>query len=182
MSTTGLSRGLVQVYTGDGKGKTTASIGLAIRAMGSGLRVLMVQFIKSARPTGEVMAASGFDPGFRIVPTGRGFVGLGARSESDRESSAEAAAEALVFAWDCMISGKYDVLILDEINCAVALGLVPAEDVLRMIQEKPEGVELVLTGRSADSRILEAADLVTEMREVKHPFRRGVAARRGIEF
>ena len=129
------------------------------------------------------MAASGFDPGFRIVPTGRGFVGLGARSESDRESSAEAAAEALVFAWDCMISGKYDVLILDEINCAVALGLVPAEDVLRMIQEKPEGVELVLTGRSADSRILEAADLVTEMREVKHPYRdQGLKAQPGIDF
>jgi len=178
----GLSRGLVQVYTGDGKGKTTASIGLAIRAMGSGLRVLMVQFIKGTWPTGEVRAASAFDPGFRIVSAGRGFVELGQRSESDRVSSAEAASEALLFAWDCMTSGKYDVLILDEINCAVSLGLVPVEDVLQMIREKPEGVELVLTGRGADPRILEIADLVTEMREIKHPFRMGIAARRGIEF
>ena len=182
MKKTGLTRGLVQVYTGDGKGKTTASIGLALRALGAGLKVLMIQFIKGARSTGEVAAASAFDPSFRIVPAGEGFVGLGGHDESDHASSAEAAVKALRFARQCMASEAYDVLILDEINCATSLGLVAAEDVLRMIQAKPERVELVLTGRGADPRILEVADLVTEMREIKHPFRKGIAARKGIEF
>jgi cob(I)alamin adenosyltransferase len=178
----GLNRGLVQVYTGNGKGKTTASIGLAMRAVGAGFRVLMVQFIKGVRKTGELETAALLYPKFRIVPAGKGFVHLGSRSESSPADSAEAAMSALVFAWECMESGEYDVIILDEVNCALSLGLIPVNEIVRMIEMKPKDVELVLTGRGAAPRILEAADLVTEMREVKHPFRNGIAARRGIEF
>jgi cob(I)alamin adenosyltransferase len=178
----GLNRGLVQVYTGNGKGKTTASIGLAIRAVGAGFRVLMVQFIKGVRKTGELKTAALLYPKFRIVPAGKGFVHLGNRSESSPADSAEAALDALVFAWECMESGEYDVIILDEVNCALSLGLIPVNEIVHMIEMKPQGVELVLTGRGAAPQILEAADLVTEMRDVKHPFRNGIAARRGIEF
>jgi len=178
----GLDRGLVQVYTGNGKGKTTASIGLAMRAVGAGLRVLMIQFVKGARKTSELEAAALLYPKFRIVQAGKGFVHLGSRSESSPEDSAEAAINALIFAWECMESGEYDVIILDEVNCALSLGLIPVNELVRMIEMKPEGVELVLTGRGADPQVMEMADLVTEMREVKHPFRSGIAARRGIEF
>jgi len=178
----GLNRGLVQVYTGNGKGKTTASIGLAIRAVGAGFRVLMVQFIKGVRKTGELETAAFLYPKFRIVPAGKGFVQLGSRSESSPADSAEAAMSALMFAWECMESGEYDVIILDEVNCALSLGLIPVNEIVHMIERKPEGVELVLTGRGADPKVMEIADLVTEMREVKHPFRNGIAVRRGIEF
>jgi len=177
----GLEQGLVQVYTGDGKGKTSASMGLALRAIGAGLRVLMVQFIKGRR-TAELTSAERLSPQFEIVQAGRGFVHLGARSESSYADSAEAALSALCLAWERMESGDYDVIILDEINCALTLGLLSVQDVLQIIEAKPEGVELVLTGRGADPRIIEAADLVTEMREIKHPFRQGMAARRGIDF
>lgn len=176
-----LERGLVQVYTGNGKGKTTASMGLALRAVGAGLRVLMVQFIKG-RHSAELTSVERLFPQFEIVQAGRGFVCLGARSESSYADSAEAALSALCLAWERMQSGNYDVIILDEVNCALSLGLLSVRDVLQIIEDKPEGVELVLTGRGANPRIMAAADLVTEMREIKHPFRQGITARRGIDF
>ena len=173
---------MVQVYTGNGKGKTTASIGLAMRAVGAGLRVLMVQFVKGVRKTSELETAALLYPKFRIVQAGKGFVHLGSRSDSSSADSAEAAMDAFLFAWECMESGEYDVIILDEVNCALSLGLIPVNEIVRMIERKPERVELVLTGRGANPKVMAMADLVTEMREVKHPFRIGIAARRGIEF
>ena len=153
-----------------------------MRAVGAGLRVLMMQFVKGTRRTSELELAAFLYPEFQIVQGGTGFVHLGSRSESNPAESSEAAMSALVFAWECMASGEYDVIILDEVNCALSLGLIPVDEILHMIEMKPESVELVLTGRGAHPQIVEAADLVTEMREVKHPFQRGVAARRGIEF
>ncbi|RMG84649.1 MAG: cob(I)yrinic acid a,c-diamide adenosyltransferase [Candidatus Dadabacteria bacterium] len=172
-------RGLVIVHTGPGKGKTTAALGLALRAVGQGLRVAMVQFIKGSWKYGELKAPE-FLPGFEITPMGRGFVNLG--SEEPDPQDVALARETLAAAREKLLSGRYDMVILDEINYAVDYGLVPVEDVLRLIREKPQGVHLVLTGRNARPEVIEAADLVTEMREIKHPFREGVKAQKGIEF
>ncbi|HWI41419.1 MAG TPA: cob(I)yrinic acid a,c-diamide adenosyltransferase [Verrucomicrobiae bacterium] len=172
-----LERGLVQVYTGNGKGKTTAALGLAFRAAGRGLRVLVLQFMKGGGPYGEHLAAEKLAPLLTIVPTGRaGWV--------DRENPAEdraLAREALAKAEQEIASGAFDLVVLDEINGAVSFGLLEVEQVLDLMRHKPPQVELVLTGRNADPRVIEAADLVTEMTEIKHYYRQGVPARIGIE-
>jgi cob(I)alamin adenosyltransferase len=173
------SKGLVIVNTGNGKGKTTAALGLALRAVGQGLRVSMVQFIKGSWKYGELRAPE-FLPGFELHPMGRGFVGLG--GEKPAGEDIEAALEAFRAGRERVLSGKWDMVILDELNCAVSLGLVSIDMVLELIREKPENVHLVITGRGAKEELVEAADLVTEMREIKHPYAKGVKAQRGIEF
>lgn len=173
------TRGLVIVHTGNGKGKTTAALGLALRAVGQGLRVAMVQFIKGSWKYGELRAPE-FLPGFEIHPMGRGFVNLGAPSPDPQDVAL--ARETLLAAREKVLSGRYGMVILDEVNYAVAYGLVPVQDVLSLISEKPPAVHLVLTGRDARPEIIEAADLVTEMREIKHPYRAGVKAQKGVEF
>jgi cob(I)alamin adenosyltransferase len=171
--------GLIIVHTGNGKGKTTAALGLALRAVGQGLRVAMVQFIKGTWKYGELKAPE-FLPGFEIRPMGRGFVGLsGSEPHPDDLALAQ---ETLRVGREKVLSGAYGMVILDEVNNALSLGLLRLEDVLSLLREKPAGVHLVLTGRGAPAELVEAADLVTEMREVKHPYRRGVKAQRGIEF
>ncbi len=172
-------KGLVIVHTGDGKGKTTAALGLALRAAGQGMTVSMIQFIKGSWKYGELKAPD-FLPGFEIKPMGKGFVGLGGKTPDPEDVAL--AGETLAYGKELVNSGTKDMIILDEVNCAVALGLVPVEDVLQLIKDKPEKVHLVLTGRGAHPRVIEAADLVTEMREIKHPFKNGVKAQRGIEF
>jgi len=172
-------KGLVIVHTGPGKGKTTAALGLALRAVGQGMRVAMVQFIKGSWKYGELKAPE-FLPGFEIQPMGRGFVNLGAPTPDPEDVAL--ARQSLEAAREKVMSGRYDLVILDEINYAVDYGLVPVEEVLRLIRDKPEPVHLVLTGRNARPEVVEAADLVTEMREVKHPFRAGIKAQKGIEF
>lgn len=174
-----LERGLVQVYTGNGKGKTTASVGLALRAIGRGFNVCMVQFMKGGEPYGEHAAAEVLSPNFTIHRTGRdGWV---FKDRLDPLDISEAR-RGLELAWLAIRSGDYDLVILDEINGAAWFGLVTVDEILDLVRDKPHGVELILTGRSAHESVVEAADLVTEMREVKHYFAAGVGARVGIEM
>ncbi|MEI8355100.1 MAG: cob(I)yrinic acid a,c-diamide adenosyltransferase [Deltaproteobacteria bacterium] len=173
-----LEKGLVQVYTGNGKGKTTAALGLALRAVGRDLQVCMLQFLKGGGPYGEQMAARKLAPNFTILQTGT--------SDWCRRDNAAGvdrllAREALSLAEKTLTEARYDLVILDEINNAVHYGLISVDDVLHLIAIKPDQVELVLTGRNADEKIITAADLVTEMREVKHYYKSGVTARIGIE-
>ena len=173
-----LERGCIQVYTGNGKGKTTAALGLALRAVGRGLRVCVFQFIKGGGPYGEHLIADKLAPLFTIIQTGRpGWV-----NTTDISEDRQAAQEALERARGIITSGDYDLVVLDEINGAVGYGLVDVEQVLELISLKPEQTELVLTGRNAHEKVIEAADLVTEMREVKHYYKAGVPARTGIEM
>jgi len=173
-----LERGLVQVYTGNGKGKTTAALGLAFRAVGRGLRVCMVQFIKGGGQYGEHCAAEKFFPELTIHQTGRDSWIF--RDKLDPEDI-RIARQALELARVALIGGAYDLVVLDEINGAAWFGLISVEDILNLLAAKPPKVELVLTGRSADERVIAAADLVTEMVEVKHYYQQGVQARQGIE-
>lgn len=172
-------KGLVIVHTGNGKGKTTAALGLALRAVGQGLKVAMVQFIKGSWKYGELRAPE-FLPGFEIQPMGRGFVALG-QPEPDPQDVA-LAEETFRAAREKVLSGDYDMVILDEVNYAVDYGLLGVDAVLGLIRSKPETLHLVLTGRNVRPEVVEAADLVTEMREIKHPYQEGIQAQRGVEF
>jgi cob(I)alamin adenosyltransferase len=172
-----LDRGCVQVYTGNGKGKTTAALGLALRAVGRGLRVCVFQFIKGGGPYGEHLIAEKMAPLLTIIQTGKpGWV-----NTQDITEDRQLAQEALEQAKKLLTSGDYDLLVLDEINGAAGFGLIDVEQVLELISMRPERLELVLTGRNAHERVIEAADLVTEMREIKHYYKAGVPARVGIE-
>nr|WP_275938153.1 cob(I)yrinic acid a,c-diamide adenosyltransferase [Oryzomonas sagensis] len=173
-----LERGCIQVYTGNGKGKTTAALGLALRAVGRGLKVCVFQFIKGGGPYGEHLIAGNLAPLFTIIQTGRpGWV-----NTKDITKDRQVAQEALERAKGILASGEYDLVVLDEINGAVGFGLVDVEQVLELIGLKPEKTELVLTGRNAHEKVIETADLVTEMREIKHYYKAGVPARTGIEM
>jgi len=173
-----LSRGLVQVYTGRGKGKTSAAFGLALRAIGRGLRVFVVQFIKGGFEYGELHSTKELK-NLELKAFGRGkFITKSPPEKSDIDS----ATTALKFAQKVINSHKYDVVILDEINVALSLGLIQTADVVNLIKSKPRNVELVLTGRNAPSEVIDVADLVTEMKEIKHPFKKGVPPRKGIEY
>lgn len=172
-----LDRGLVQVYTGNGKGKTTAAFGLALRAIGRGLKVYVIQFVKGGFDYGELYVVDKL-PNLTLKAFGRGKFILDEPSKEDVKS----AEEALALAESVVKSGEYDIVILDEINVALNLKLISLERVLELIKNKPRHVEMVLTGRCAPNEIIAVADLVTEMREVKHPYNKGCQARRGIEF
>jgi cob(I)alamin adenosyltransferase len=173
-----LRQGLIQVYTGEGKGKTTAALGLALRAAGHGLRVEIVQFLKGWPGYGELKGV-GLLPGVSIHPFGReGWVHPDQPQAEDRVR----AGEALDFSWQAMTGGEIDILILDEINVALDYGLVELQDVLRLLERRPATVELILTGRNAHAEVIRRADLVTEMRKVKHPYDTGIGAREGIEY
>lgn len=170
-----MRKGYVQVYTGNGKGKTTAALGLALRAAGAGMKVFIAQFVKEERCS-EHLALERFGEMIVYRQYGRGLI----RNEPAEEDVA-GAREGMREVSDAVHSGAYDVVILDEINVAVSLGLIGVEEVLALIREKPDSVELVLTGRNAHDAVMEEADLVTEMREIKHYYEKGVHARRGIE-
>ena len=173
-----LEKGLVQVYTGNGKGKTSAAFGLVLRATGRGLKVCIIQFIKGGFDYGELYVADKL-PGLKLKAFGRGkFV---SEKKPDKED-VDLAEEALKTAEEAVKSREYDVIVLDEVNVALNLKLIRTERVLQLIKEKPAQTELVLTGRKAPKEIIEAADLVTEMVEVKHPYNKGFKARKGIEY
>ena len=175
---TELEKGLVQVYTGNGKGKTSAAFGLALRATGRGLKVYMIQFIKGGFDYGELYTVKNL-PNFTLKAFGRGkFV----TSKPPQKEDVKLAREALHLAEQVVQSGSYNIVILDEINVALDLKLISLETVLKLIKSKPSGLELILTGRNAPEEIVEVADLVTEMKEVKHPFSKGTEARKGIEY
>ncbi len=173
-----IGRGYVHVYTGNCKGKTTAALGLAFRAMGYGLKTYIGQFIKK-HPYGEIESARMVSPCITIEQYGRGeFIHAGDIPSSE---DIDAARRGLARAADIMLSGDYDIVVLDEILTACHFRLVSQSEILTFISRKPPGVELVLTGRYAPVKIIDAADLVTEMSEVKHYYRKGVPARAGIE-
>jgi cob(I)alamin adenosyltransferase len=173
-----LSKGTVQVYTGEGKGKTTAALGQALRACGHGLKVLMIQFMKGSENYGEVMIA-GHIPGFTLIQSGLPtFVEKANPSEEDREL----ALRGMEMAARAVDEASCDILILDEINVAVDYGLVEAGRVLDLIKRRPPDMEVILTGRYAPVEFTEIADLVTEMKEVKHHYLNGCRMREGIEY
>jgi len=173
--------GLTIVYTGKGKGKTTAALGIALRATGYGKKTCMIQFIKGSWHYGEMDSSKRLEPEFEMIAVGKGFVGI-IDDKNPKEDHEKIAKEAVRISNEKIQSGKYDIVILDEINYAVNLGLIPVEDVLNIIKSKPQEVDLVLTGNYATDRVIEVSDLVTEMKEVKHPFQQGIKARRGIDF
>lgn len=171
-------RGMVQVYTGNGKGKTTASLGLGLRALGHGWKVYMIQFMKGRINYGELEAVKNL-PSFTIEQFGRpDFVD----KENPAQVDIDFAQQGLARAKEVVSGGKYDMVILDEMNVALDYKLVPEEEVLAMIKNRPEHVEIVLTGRNAPESILAIADLVSRVGEEKHPYQKGVQAREGIEF
>ena len=169
---------LVQVYTGSGKGKTTAALGLALRACGHGLSVLMIQFMKKHPRSGELLA-SGWIPGFSLIRCGTSeFVKKGRIRERDRASARSGFEDA----FRAVREGKHDMIILDEIATVVEYGLLNVDDVLTLIRTKPGSIEWVLTGRNAHLDLIAAADLVSEIRDIKHPFDKGIGPRAGIEY
>ncbi|MBI5569404.1 MAG: cob(I)yrinic acid a,c-diamide adenosyltransferase [Desulfomonile tiedjei] len=171
--------GTIQVITGEGKGKTTAALGLALRAVDRGLRVFMVQFLKAPHTSGEHFSAEAVAPLLTIKPMGRkGFIRKSGGEARDRLLAQQALQEART----AMLSGDYGVIVLDEINVAVSMGLIDVKDVLEFIDAKPEGMELLLTGRYAQPEIVRRADLVLEMKKIKHPFDQGIPAMEGIEY
>lgn len=174
-------RGLVVVLTGDGKGKTTSCLGMAVRAVGYGMRVVMIQFIKGSLHYGELDGAKRLAPEFELIPMGKGFVGIRGDTLPFTEHSA-AAKEALSVARQKVLSGRYDVVILDEINVALHLGLVALEEVVSLLKEKPADVHLILSGRNAHEEIVRLAHLVSEVRSIKHPFDLGIEAEKGIDY
>ncbi len=173
----GKEKGLLMVYTGEGKGKTTAALGQALRAAGHGYRVLVINFMKG-RDYGELKAAH-YLPQFEMLKAGRdGFVDRDNPDEEDLRLAAEGMARAK----EALSSGQYDLVILDELNVAVHYNLVPLEDLLELINNKRPGVNVIITGRHAHEKIIEMADMVSEVKEVKHHFTAGIGARKGIEY
>jgi len=173
--------GFVIVYTGKGKGKTTAALGMALRAVGYNHKICMIQFIKGSWHYGEMTSSKRLEPEFELTAIGKGFVGI-MDDKSPIEDHKKISNEALCIAKEKIQSEKYDIIILDEINYAINLNLVKLEDVLDLIKIKPPKLNLVLTGNYARDEIMEVADLVTEMREIKHPFKAGIRAKKGIDF
>lgn len=172
------STGQVLVFTGKGKGKTSAAVGVAIRAAGHGLRVFLVLFMKGEFPYGEQKALALLP---NVTLCRFGSLEFCNPNQVKEEEKAEAR-KALQTAREALLSGGYDVVVLDEVNVAAAWGLISVEEVVELIKQKPPGVDLILTGRYADDRVLELADLVTEMVEVKHPYHKGVLSRKGIDY
>ncbi len=171
-----MRRGYIQVYTGNGKGKTTAALGLAVRAAGAGFKIFIAQFIKKRKCSEHILLEELSD---RIVirQYGRGFLMGKTPSAADIKAAQEGYAEVR----DALLSKEYEVVILDEANVAVHYGLISVQELLDLMAIKPKGVELVITGRYADKQVMDHADLVTEMRDIRHYQKKGVQARRGIE-
>lgn len=181
-------RGLVVINTGPGKGKTTAALGTAIRAAGNGMRVLILQFLKGSWHYGELDAIAALgaalgtaeDPAIVIRQMGRGFVKVGG-AETDPEDL-RMVEEAWNDAAAAILSGDWDLVVLDEINYAIGYKMLDPEKVADALRQRPEMVHVILTGRNAHPTLVELADTVTEMREVKHAYQKGILAQRGIEF
>jgi cob(I)alamin adenosyltransferase len=191
--------GLVQVYTGEGKGKTSASLGLSLRALGQGFSTYIIQFMKSG-DTGELFSVKKYIPNIKIAQFGKDaiadkqskmfeFDGTGEMNGTDGRfiflpdaAEREPARRALEHASNVIKSGKYNLVVLDEINCALAKNLIDIKDVIGLLDEKPENVEVILTGRNAPQAIMDRADYVSEIKQVKHPWEQGIGARRGIEY
>jgi cob(I)alamin adenosyltransferase len=189
---------MVIIYTGNGKGKTTAALGLALRALGHGLRVLVIQFLKSSKVYGELKSAQKLFPNLEIIQVGKDCIypaddprryqcsvcdfACHINPEQPDPADIASAQSGLALAEEEMKSGAYDIVILDEINYVLSYGLIPLDKVIVLIDNKPSKLYLVLTGRNADSKLIQRADLVTEMREIKHPLQKGIKSIKGIDF
>jgi len=171
-----IGKGYIQVYTGNGKGKTTASLGLTLRAVGAGMKVFIGQFMKG-QDYSELKTFKLLEPNVEIMQLGGECFVFNDPSEKDIEM----AEDALKICEEKMLSGKYDMIVMDEINVTLYLKLLKEEDVLALMDKKPESLELIMTGRYASEKIIEKADLVTEMKDIKHYYDIGVDARVGIE-
>ena len=174
-------KGLTIVYTGKGKGKTTAALGIVLRAVGYGKKICMIQFIKGSWHYGEMDSSKRLEPELEMVAIGKGFVGI-IDDKTPREVHEKIASEAIKICKEKINSKKYDIVILDEINYAINLDLIKLDDVLEIIKSKPQELDLILTGNYAREEVIELADLVTEMKEIKHPFKQGIKAKKGIDF
>ena len=178
MSSSQQKIGLVQVITGNGKGKTTSALGTVIRALGHGFKAYVVFFMKSGQETGEYKFLSS-QAGVKVVTSGTlEFID----PKNIKPEQITEARQAFAAASEAVMSGKYDLVVLDEINLAINWKLIEIDEVVRLIENKPKHVELILTGRNAEKKIIEIADLVTECREIKHPYAKGITARKGIEY
>jgi cob(I)alamin adenosyltransferase len=173
-------KGLIIVNTGPGKGKTTAAMGTALRAVGNGMKVLMLQFLKGSWHYGELDAVKAFDNNFVMKQLGRGFVKVGG-AETDPEDI-RMVEEAWAEAERAISSGEWDLVVLDEINYAISYKMLDPEKVAAVLRKKPDMVHVILTGRNAHPTIIDLADTVTEMKQVKHAYEKGVMAQRGIEY
>lgn len=172
------SKGIVIVITGNGKGKTTAAMGQALRALGHGFKVLVIQFMKGKK-YGEVLCAEKLLPNLKIIPCGLdSFV----MKDNPAPVDIELARQGLNLAKEAIASGEYQMVILDEINVALDFKLIPLEEVLDLIRNKPDSIDLVLTGRYAPQEIIDIADTVSEVKEIKHHYSKGIKERAGIEF
>lgn len=171
--------GKVRVITGEGKGKTTAAIGFGWQAVASGMKVLMIQFLKAPESSGEQFASQAFGPQLTMKSMGRkGFIYRGGQDPRDRALALDALEEAR----QALESGGFDMIILDEVNVAVHLGILDVEQVAALIDSRPKEIDLLLTGRDASKEVIERADSVLEMKKIKHHFDAGVPARKGIEY
>ncbi len=175
-----MDRGLLIVFTGNGKGKTSAAMGVALRAVGQGLRVLMLQFIKGSWHYGELDSSKMLDGSFEIRPMGRGFVKVG--TEKPDPEDVRLVEEAWKAGVEAMQSGNYELVIFDEINYAVNYGMLPVSRVIAGLAARPEHLHVICTGRNAHPDLVEAADMVSEIKEIKHPFHKGILAQRGIDY
>jgi cob(I)alamin adenosyltransferase len=173
--------GLVHIYTGEGKGKTTAAVGLAIRAIGNGLKVLFVQFLKGGEESGELKIFKKLQKDIEIIRFDQRHPIFFKKGDT-KEGLIKASKEALKLIDEGIKSGRYDLVVLDEINNLVNQGWANVNNLIEIIKERPNGVEIVLTGRGAPKELIEMADYVTEMRAVNHPFKKGIKARKGIEY
>jgi len=173
-----LEKGLVQVYTGSGKGKTSAAFGAALRAIGRGMKVYIIQFIKGGFDYGELYSVKSL-PNLKLAAFGRGrFI----TESQPLKEDIQLAQDGLELAQKVVNSGEYDMVVLDEINVVLHLKMISVDDAIQLVKNKPKHVELILTGRNAPAQIVEVADLVTEMKEIKHPYADGVPPRKGIEY
>jgi len=172
-------KGLILLYTGNGKGKTTAALGQVLRAAGHGFKTAIIQFIKNLENTGEIMAAKKiFAEHLEIYPMGTGFTW----DAKDREELHLAAEKGWALAREKINSGSYSMVILDELTYALNYGLLDQDEVIAFLEQKPEKLHIIITGRDASDKLIALADLVTEMKEIKHPYKKGIKAMKGIEF
>jgi cob(I)alamin adenosyltransferase len=176
-----IDKGLIIIYYGNGKGKTTASLGVALRAIGYNHNVCMIQFIKGEWDYGELYSSNKLKPNFELIVTGKGFIGI---IDDDHliEEHVQSSKNALKIAREKISSNKYNTIILDEINYALKLNLITENEVIDLLDSKPAELNIIMTGNYLSDKILEIADLVTEMKEVKHPYKKGIKAKKGIDF
>lgn len=176
-----VNNGLLVVYTGKGKGKTTAALGMVVRAVGYNWKVCVIQFVKGSWKYGELKGIKRLEPNVELHLVGEGFVGI-VDDKKEFSEHQKAAKDGVAFAIEKIKSGNYNLVILDELNVAAHLNLISKEDVISIIDSAPEKQHLVITGRDAPDYLIDRADLVTEMKEIKHPYQKGVLAQKGIDW